>query len=52
MRDINEMVNRGHLLENNFSTISINRSQIGFQLTLIGSNHSHYKLNWFQIYPN
>ena len=26
------MISRDHLLENNFSTISINRSQISFQL--------------------
>ena len=45
LRDINEMVNRGHLLENNFSTININRSQISFQLTLIGSNHSYFRHN-------
>ena len=31
------MVSRCHLLENNFSTININRSQISFQLTLISS---------------
>ena len=39
MRDINEMMNRGHLLENNFSIININGPQISFQLILIGSNH-------------
>ena len=33
MRDIGEMVSRGHLLENDFSTININRSQISSQLT-------------------
>ena len=49
MRDIDEIVNRGHLLENG---ININKSQISSQLTLNGSNHSHLKLNWFQIYPN
>ena len=40
MRDIDEMVRRGRLLENDFSTININKSQISFQLTLNGSNHS------------
>jgi len=39
------MVSRGHLLENNFSTININSSQISFQLTLIDSNHFHFRLN-------
>ena len=40
---INEMVSRGYLY--NFSTISINRPQISFQLTLIGSNHSYFRPN-------
>ena len=44
LRDINEMVSRGHLLGNNFNTININRSQISFQLTLIDSYHSHLRL--------
>ena len=52
MRDIDEMVRRGHLLENDFSTININKSQISSQLTLNGSNHSHFKVHWFQIYSN
>ena len=38
MRDIDEMVSRGHLLENGFSTININMSQISSQLTLNGSD--------------
>ena len=52
MRDIDEMVSKGHLLENGFNTININKSQISSQLTLNGSNHSHFRLNWFQIYSN
>ena len=50
--DIDEIMSRGHLLENSFSIININRSQISSQLTLNGSNHSHFRLNWFQIYSN
>ena len=45
LRAINKMVSRGHLMENNFSTININGSQISFQLTLIGSNYSHFRRN-------
>ena len=37
MRDIDEMVSRCHLLENDFSTININMSQISSQLTLNAS---------------
>ena len=47
MRDINEMVRRGHLSKNNFSIININRSQISFQLTLIDFNHFDFRLNQF-----
>ena len=42
---IDKMVSSGHLLENGFSTININRSQISSQLTLNGSNHSYFRLN-------
>ena len=52
MRDINEMVSKNHLLENNFSIININGLQINFQLTLIGSNYFHFIFNQFQIYPD
>ena len=52
MWDINEMVRRCHLSKNSFSIININRSQISFQLTLIGSNHFYFRLNQFQIYLN
>ena len=44
---MDEMVSGGHLLENGFSTIKINRFQINSQLTLNGFNHSHFRLNWF-----
>ena len=37
MRDIDEMVSICHLLENDFSTININMSQISSQLTLNAS---------------
>ena len=36
-------------INNYFSTININRSQISSQLTINGSNHSHFRLNWFQV---
>ena len=52
MRDINEMVSRGYLLENSFNIININRLQISFQLTLIGSNFFYFIINLSQIYPN
>ena len=52
LRDIDEIVSKGHLLENGFGTINIKKSQINSQLTLNGSNHSRFRLNWFQIYPN
>ena len=41
------MMSKGHLLENNFSTISINRSQISFQLKLIGSKCISAIKTWF-----
>ena len=37
------MVSRGHLLENDFSTININRFQISSQLTLNDSNYPHFR---------
>ena len=52
MRDINEMVRRGHLLENSFSIININMPQISSQLTWIVSNYFYFKINQFQIYTN
>ena len=36
-------------INNYFSSIHINRSQISSQLTINGSNHSHFRLNWFQV---
>ena len=44
------MVSRGHLFENDFSTININLSQISSQLTLNGSNqimtHHHFQIDY------